>query len=344
MADEYYPIPAEPQYREQIRKLLNSDPASADGTFNPLIAALIENTAAVKRQLDSMAKFYAPALYAYDGVNIKEKFKGEMDYTEPWEWIRQRLAARDISGLHIKDYFEVTVKDNSQKDVLIQAQMGGINHDLGFMDDEITVFHIDFISKDLWPELHVWNKVNYNNGLSTEPNPWLCSDLKAWLNSEKTSVPNAITVNPATVAVDYTTTGVFDKLPASLGSIIVERRDYLSQRYSSSGLLTDDNSWDGWKNIGKLWVPNETEVYGQIVWGTRNGYSIGTAHQFPIFTDGRTCIKHLGTGGSRYHWWLRSAISGNATIVAYVAGAGTTNYYITSATGVGAPICFRISG
>lgn len=53
MADEYYPIPAEPQYREQIRKLQNSDPASADGTFNPLIAALIENTAAVKKQADA---------------------------------------------------------------------------------------------------------------------------------------------------------------------------------------------------------------------------------------------------------------------------------------------------
>lgn len=49
MADEYYHIPAEPQYRELIRKLQNSDPASADGTFNPLI----ENTAAVKKQTDA---------------------------------------------------------------------------------------------------------------------------------------------------------------------------------------------------------------------------------------------------------------------------------------------------
>lgn len=53
MADEYYPIPAEPQYQEQIRKLQNSDPASADGTFNPLISTLIENTAAVKKQADA---------------------------------------------------------------------------------------------------------------------------------------------------------------------------------------------------------------------------------------------------------------------------------------------------
>lgn len=53
MADEYYPIPAEPQYREQIRKLQNSDPASADGTFNPLISMLIENTATVKKQADA---------------------------------------------------------------------------------------------------------------------------------------------------------------------------------------------------------------------------------------------------------------------------------------------------
>lgn len=283
-------------------------------------------------------------LYAYDGVNIKDKFKGEMDYTEPWEWIRQRCAARDISGLHIKDYFEATVKDNSKNDVLIQAQIGDINHDLGFMDTEITAFHIDFFSKDLWSEMHVWNKVNYNNGLKEEPNPWLCSDLYAWLNSKNMNVPNAATVNPDTVAVDYTTTGVFDKLPASLQSIIVERREYPPQRYSNEGLLNDDNNLGGWKNIGKLWVPNETEVYGQIIWGTKKGYSVGTAHQFPIFMDGRTRIKHFGTGGNRNSWWLRNAQSGGSMHVTRIDLSGLASYAGASSTGISEPVCFRLSG
>jgi len=45
-----YPIPANPVYNEEIRALQNTDPASATDTFNPLIARLIENTAAVKKQ------------------------------------------------------------------------------------------------------------------------------------------------------------------------------------------------------------------------------------------------------------------------------------------------------
>lgn len=344
MADEYYLIPAEPQYRELIRKLQNSDPASADGTFNPLIAALIENTAAVKRQLDSMAKFYAPALYAYDGMNIKDKFKGEMDFTtEPWEWIRQRCAARDLSGLHIKDYFEVTVKDNHKNDVLIQAQIGGINHDLGFMDTEIAEFHIDFFSKRLWPEDHQWNKANYNNGLEGEPNPWLCSDLYAWLNSKKMEVPNATTANPATVAVDYTTTGVFDKLPATLQRVIVERRDYPPKRYSKDGLLGDNNGWGNWKNIGKLWVPNETEVYGQTIWSTQNGFDVGATHQFPIFADGRMRIKRINSVDRRC-WWLRSTYSGNSTYPTLVGYEGCAERYAASYPGIFAPICFRMFG
>lgn len=282
-------------------------------------------------------------LYAYDGVNIKDKFKGEMDYTEPWVWIQQRLAVRDISGLHINDYFVAECKDNSGNSVTLQMQIADINHDLGFMDAEITAFHIDFISKDLWPELHAWNKVNYNNGLEAEPNPWLCSDLYAWLNSKKMRVPNDTTVNPSMADMDYTATGVLDKLPASLRNIIVERRDYPPRRYSNGGLLIDDNGWGPWKNIGKLWVPNEIEVYGQIAWGTRSSYNIGVTHQFPIFVDGRTRIKRPGTRNDRGSYWLRSTSSGSSSRATSVGSFGYATIYDTI-SGIGSPICFRISG
>lgn len=284
-------------------------------------------------------KWFAHPLYAYDGVNIKEKFAGEMDFTEPWVWVRQRLAAQDLSGLHIKDYIPATTTDGKT----LICQIADLNHDLGFTDTEITKYHIDFISKDLWPEAHQWNKVNYNNGLSAEPDPWLVSDLKAWLNSETANVPNATAVNPETAPVNYSTTGVYDKLPVTLRDVIVERRSLGPSRFNAGDLLTDDTTW-AWKNIGKLWVPNETEVCGQIVWGTRNGYSVGETHQFPIFTDGKMRIKHLGNGGSRYAWWLRAASSGNSTSAALVGRNGHANYTTTSSAGLGAPVCFRISG
>ena len=51
--EENYAIPAEPQYREDIRKLQDSDPASASRVFNPLFARIIENIASVKRLADT---------------------------------------------------------------------------------------------------------------------------------------------------------------------------------------------------------------------------------------------------------------------------------------------------
>ncbi len=44
MAEEYYMIPEDPQYRAAaIRKLQDSDPASARQTFNPLVASMLES-------------------------------------------------------------------------------------------------------------------------------------------------------------------------------------------------------------------------------------------------------------------------------------------------------------
>lgn len=48
MAEEYYQIPENPQYDpEHVRKLQNSDPASAEDTFNPLVEQILTNIAAV---------------------------------------------------------------------------------------------------------------------------------------------------------------------------------------------------------------------------------------------------------------------------------------------------------
>ncbi len=44
MPDEKYAIPENPEYRaRQIRKLRDSDPASATQAFNPLVASMLES-------------------------------------------------------------------------------------------------------------------------------------------------------------------------------------------------------------------------------------------------------------------------------------------------------------
>lgn len=54
MAEEKYAIPANPTYSEEIRKLQDTDPASASQIFNPLFVRIIENVASVKRQTDEV--------------------------------------------------------------------------------------------------------------------------------------------------------------------------------------------------------------------------------------------------------------------------------------------------
>ena len=52
-----YTIPTNPVYNATIRKLEDSDPASASTIFNPLIQQLIENTHAVKKSVDELKMF-----------------------------------------------------------------------------------------------------------------------------------------------------------------------------------------------------------------------------------------------------------------------------------------------
>lgn len=47
-----YTIPENPQYTTEIRKLENTDPASATAIFNPLVQAILNNIHHVKRKAE----------------------------------------------------------------------------------------------------------------------------------------------------------------------------------------------------------------------------------------------------------------------------------------------------
>lgn len=51
MAEPIYEIDPNAEYDPSIRKLQDSDPASASGTFNPLVQRLVDNTDAVHRKV-----------------------------------------------------------------------------------------------------------------------------------------------------------------------------------------------------------------------------------------------------------------------------------------------------
>lgn len=336
----------------------------------------------------------------YEGTNLTEKFKDEIaNYSDIWQWIKARIKAGSFAGIHVNDYIRWQTTDNKW----IESRVAGINTYRRYGDREVPN-HIDFISKDLWPTLHVMNPVNYNNGIIPTENLsgdgtktafvltnemagiasvtiggtavtsytydidthtitfteapatgtnniivtgtgseylWLASDLYLYANSLKGHVAGGTSKTSPVKLVDYTKDGIWSKLPEALKSVIVTKRALLPQRYSASGMLSINNSWS-WKDMGKLWIPSEIEVYGCGVWA-ENGYDKGGFVQYPIFNCNMRRVKELGDGGDRNNWWLLSAPTGNTSNFCSVYNNGSANSNSASNTLVGLPVCFRIA-
>ena len=274
----------------------------------------------------------------YEGVDLTEKFAGEIA-GDSWAWIQSRIRAGNYNGVNVGDFIPFTAAGNT-----LLAEVAGINTYTRYGDQEVGN-HIDFISRDCWPETMGMNRVNYNNGTTASPSPWLASDLHARLNSLQASVPNSEAANPAMLAVDYRTTGLFNQLPAALRAVIVQKRALLPTRFTAGALLTDDNSW-AWQNAGLLWLPSEMEVYGANMWGNLNpvnpGFNVGGFVQYPIFANNMKRVKGAGHGGARATWWLLSARGGASTHFASVTSGGIA-YSIGASTALRVPVCFRVA-
>ena len=167
--------------------------------------------------------------------------------------------------------------------------------------------------------------------------PWLSCDAYLYANSLAGHVPNGAGLNPAIKRVDYTNDGIYHYLPDWLKSVIIDKRVLLGKRYSTSGVLSNENEW-GWVNLGKLWFPAEMEVYGCPVWGSKD-YGVGGFIQYPLFMGNMRRVKKRN--GSRNHWWLLSPYTGTTGWCrVYSAGYASSSY--ASTTAIAAPVCFRI--
>ena len=270
------------------------------------------------------------------GQNLTVKFADEIKgYSDEWAWAKARRNAGNYAGMHVNDYIPITCSNG----YVLKAQIAGINTYTGYGDQQVGN-HIDFICKELWNDLHVMNKVNYNNGNANSPSPFLASDLNYWLNSMSGNVPNSTSDAAVTTEVDYTAGGVLYYLPDKLKNQIAPKRIMLPSRYTAGSVLTADNSWER-QSTGKLWIPSEVEVYGMTCWGN-NGYGAGGFVQYPIFIGNMNRVKKCCSNKDRYAWWLLSANAGNSTHFAYVNSGGICYYGSATATWIAAPVCFRI--
>ena len=288
---------------------------------------------------DNLNGFYFKGIdmdQTYVGQDLTVKFADEIKgYTDAWAWMKARKNNGDYKGLHVTDYIPLTFTNGYK----INMQIMGMNTYKGYGDQEIGN-HVDFIGEKLWQDLHVMNKVNYNNGNANSPSPFLASDLNYWLNSKSGNVPNSTSDAAVTTEVDYTTDGVLYYLPDMVKNQIITKRILLPSRYTAGRVLTADNSW-AWQSTGKLWIPSEVEVYGAPCWGN-SGYDMGGFVQYPLFACNMNRAKLRCASKDRYNWWLLSASAGDSTNFARVYSYGYANYYSATSTGVAAPVCFRI--
>lgn len=150
--------------------------------------------------------------------------------------------------------------------------------------------------------------------------PILASNVYAYMNSLKMGVPNEAAADPTLTEVDYTQDGIWYNIPDDLKEVIVNKRFYTGQRFTLGSLRTADSS-GGWIDLGKIWIPDEIEVYGHPVWANYQ-YTIMFGRQYPCFKNGNR-TKGAGNGGSRAHWWLLPAYAGNSTNACYVGYNGS---------------------
>lgn len=248
----------------------------------------------------------------YSGADLTKRFAEEIaGYANAWRWIKARIAAANFDGLHVGDYLPIYIGE-----YLIKMQIAGIDTYYKTTDNQLG-HHIDWISMDCYPETVKWFTENNNNGTAEEAAPYLKSTVKTFLDK------------------------LVSSLPTEVQEVISGKRFLLENRYSASGTLTDSNAWS-WKDLGKLWIPTEFEVFGSCIWSTKP-YGSGQSVQYPLFANSYLRrIKGTEDGGNRSSWWLLSVCGGASTSACIINRDGYAHYNGCS-NSLRVPICFRIT-
>lgn len=286
----------------------------------------------------------------YEGVNLETKFATEIaEAGNVYAWLNNRKNAGNFEGIHVGDYFSVNLGAGTVAGYSIAAQtfkcrIVGINTYKSCGDTPIgNMFYC--ISDEVINTPIKWNPTNNNNGTAVQNNPWLASAAYAVLNGVNNYTTNAY--SNAAHGANASAKGILQLLPSTLQNVLKQKRNILDSRYSASGLLTGGTNWV-WADMGKLWLPNEYEVYGCAVrsnlsqtegfWHPEAGLSI----QFPWFANNCEHRIKKNSSGSRCSWWLSSAASNHTTYVCYVSGYGIASSPSATSATICLPLCFCI--
>lgn len=327
--------------KEDFQALAQNKSTALQNQFNGYSSTLDGQIDAVIKNFDRM----------YEGVNLETKFATEIAAAgNVYAWLNNRKNAGNFEGIHVGDYFSVSLSAGTVAGYTLAQQtftcrIIGLNTYKSCADTNIG--NMIYVSTDQVIDTPIkWNPADNNNGTANRTNPWLASAAYAILNGVN-NYDNTSGYNKVAHGANASSKGVLQLLPTALQNVLKQKRNILDDRYSASGLLTNSIGWN-WADMGKLWLPNEIEVYGcgirsnlsqtQGYWFPEAGLSI----QFPWFANNcENRIKKNSTGG-RCHWWLSSAASNNSTHVCYVGYSGYADSNVATNANVCLPLCFCI--
>ena len=288
----------------------------------------------------------------YEPVDLTEKFADEIaNYSSEWTWIQARIQAADFSGIHIGDYIPVTLTGGSigsdyeiTENQVHNMQVAGIDTYYNSGDsDYIIPHHIDFISMNTIGEYILFNGGASNNGTASEPNPWLASGVYAVLNG----VNNYTTSAYNSLKHGYnasSTGGVLQMLPDDLQDVIITKRTWAEEQYSSSALVNYPTGY-GWKDYGYLWVPHEVEVcgyqpnsYNRGEESTLDNLTRGLNKMYPLYRYATRVRTSADDNETRQAYWLCVPSGSVATFVCHVSASGGVDHY--TATYSSHSVCF----
>ncbi len=255
----------------------------------------------------------------FEGRNIEVLFEDEIanGYANAWEYLADRVdLARDTAvgmrayaGLRVGDYANVQVEANPYP-----YMIGAFDYDKGCCDPEQGPSLL-MCTRTAFPERVQWNTTNDNNGTAAEPFPYLASNVFRYLRD--TLLP---------------------KFPAEVRAVMKERVCVLEQRYSASAKMSDSTTW-AWKNVGRLWLPDEGEIYGCVYWGSR--YGSGLVGQIPAFQLPRDRIFRT-PDGTRSGVWLRCVSGLGSTYACNALAYGGASHNTCSYGAIGVAPCFLL--
>ena len=326
--------------KEDFQALAQNKSTALQNQFNGYSSTLDGQIDAVIKNFDRM----------YEGVNLETKFATEIAAAgNVYAWLNNRKNAGNFEGIHVGDYFSVSLSAGTVAGYSIAAQtfkcrIVGINTYKSCADTNIgNMLYV--ISDEVINTAIKWNPTDNNNGTASQNKPWLASAAYAVLNGVNNYTTSAY--GNAAHGANASAKGILQLLPSTLQSVLKQKRNLLDNRYSSSGLLTGSTGWD-WTDMGKLWLPNEVEVYGC---GIRSNLSqtsgfwfpeAGLSIQFPWFANNCEHRVKRNSSGARCSWWLSAPASNNTTNVCYVNSYGDASSISATLSSIFLPLCFCI--